>query len=188
MVTALADTGGLAVVVGPAGGGKTAALATATKTWRSGDRPVARTTLAAVTARRLERAAGIRARHWRASSPLPTPQTRTPASPPVSPPKRARRRRGLHGRHPNLGRLAHPHRTSGRHPGPGRRSRSAARDRRQRAVRRPGPPPRHHRVGRQPPANRGMGTSGARRPARRRPTRRGRRVRRAWPHPHHVDG
>jgi ATP-dependent exoDNAse (exonuclease V) alpha subunit len=59
MVAALANAPGLAVVVGPAGAGKTAALAAATPTWRSEGRPVTGAALAAVTARRLEHATGI---------------------------------------------------------------------------------------------------------------------------------
>ncbi len=59
MVAALANAGGLAVVVGPAGAGKTAALAAAAHTWQRAGRPVTGAALAAVTARRLEHATGI---------------------------------------------------------------------------------------------------------------------------------
>jgi conjugative relaxase-like TrwC/TraI family protein len=56
---ALANTHGLAVVVGPAGSGKTAALAAAHRAWQAQGRPVLGAAVAAVTARRLERATGI---------------------------------------------------------------------------------------------------------------------------------
>jgi len=62
MVAALANTAGLAVVVGPAGAGKTAALAAATHAWSATGRPVTGAALAAVTARRLEHATGIPSR------------------------------------------------------------------------------------------------------------------------------
>jgi conjugative relaxase-like TrwC/TraI family protein len=59
MATALAATSGLAVVVGPAGAGKTAALAAAAQVWAEHGRPVRGAAVAAVTARRLEHATGI---------------------------------------------------------------------------------------------------------------------------------
>jgi len=59
MVRALAATSGLAVVVGPAGAGKTAALAAAAGVWAEQGRPVSGAAVAAVTARRLEHATGI---------------------------------------------------------------------------------------------------------------------------------
>ena len=59
MVEALAAADGLAVVVGPAGAGKTAALAAATHAWTAQGRPVTGAAVAAVTARRLEHATGI---------------------------------------------------------------------------------------------------------------------------------
>jgi len=58
MVTALTRTGGLAVVVGPAGAGKTAALKEATRAWHAAGRPVAGAAVAAVTARRRSNVAG----------------------------------------------------------------------------------------------------------------------------------
>jgi len=59
MVRSLAAAEGLAVVVGPAGTGKTAALAAATRLWSEQGRPVTGGSVAAVTARRLEHATGI---------------------------------------------------------------------------------------------------------------------------------
>lgn len=59
MVRSLAAAEGLAVVVGPAGAGKTAALAAATQLWSEQGRPVIGGSVAAVTARRLEHATGI---------------------------------------------------------------------------------------------------------------------------------
>jgi conjugative relaxase-like TrwC/TraI family protein len=61
MVQALAAADGLAVVVGPAGAGKTAALAAAARVWAGQGRPVTGAAVAAVTARRLEHATGITA-------------------------------------------------------------------------------------------------------------------------------
>ena len=61
MVRALTAAEGLAVVVGPAGAGKTAALAAATQAWTAQGRPVTGAAVAAVTARRLEHATGITA-------------------------------------------------------------------------------------------------------------------------------
>ncbi|HEX4812219.1 MAG TPA: MobF family relaxase [Nonomuraea sp.] len=58
MVHALAAADGLAVVVGPAGAGKTAALAAATRAWTDQGRLVIGAAVAAVTARRLEHATG----------------------------------------------------------------------------------------------------------------------------------
>jgi hypothetical protein len=60
MVHALATASGLAVVVGPAGSGKTVALAAAAHAWTGQGRPVHGAAVAAVTARRLEHATGIR--------------------------------------------------------------------------------------------------------------------------------
>ena len=59
MIEALAAADGLAVVVGPAGAGKTAALAAATHAWTAQGRAVTGAAVAAVTARRLEHATGI---------------------------------------------------------------------------------------------------------------------------------
>jgi conjugative relaxase-like TrwC/TraI family protein len=59
MVRALAAASGLAVVVGPAGSGKTVALAVAARAWAEQGRPVIGAAVAAVTARRLEHATGI---------------------------------------------------------------------------------------------------------------------------------
>lgn len=59
MVRVLAATSGLAVVVGPAGAGKTAALAAAARSWVAQGRPVSGAAVAAVTARRLEHSTGI---------------------------------------------------------------------------------------------------------------------------------
>jgi len=59
MVRALAAANGLAVVVGPAGAGKTAALAAATRVWTGQGRTVTGGAVAAVTARRLEHATGM---------------------------------------------------------------------------------------------------------------------------------
>ena len=59
MVQALAAADGLAVVVGPAGAGKTAALDAAAQVWAGQGRPVTGAAVAAVTARRLEHATGI---------------------------------------------------------------------------------------------------------------------------------
>jgi hypothetical protein len=59
MVGALAAASGLAVVVGPAGSGKTAALAAAARAWTGQGRPVSGAAVATVTARRLEHATGI---------------------------------------------------------------------------------------------------------------------------------
>ena len=59
MVERLAAADGLAVVVGPAGAGKTAALAAAAQVWAGQGRPVTGAAVAAVTARRLEHATGI---------------------------------------------------------------------------------------------------------------------------------
>ena len=59
MVHALAAAEGLAVVVGPAGAGKTAAVAAATRPWTDQGRTVTGAAVAAVTARRLEHATGI---------------------------------------------------------------------------------------------------------------------------------
>jgi len=56
---ALAAAAGLAVLVGPAGSGKTAALAHAVKAWAGQGRPVVGGAVAAVTARRLEHATGV---------------------------------------------------------------------------------------------------------------------------------
>jgi ATP-dependent exoDNAse (exonuclease V) alpha subunit len=61
MVRALTAAEGLAVVVGPAGAGKTAALAAAAQAWTAQGRPVTGAAVAAVTARRLEHATGITA-------------------------------------------------------------------------------------------------------------------------------
>ncbi|MEO7981479.1 MAG: AAA family ATPase, partial [Sporichthyaceae bacterium] len=58
MVRALTAADGLAVVVGPAGAGKTAALAAAVQVWAGQGRPVTGAAVAAVTARRLEHATG----------------------------------------------------------------------------------------------------------------------------------
>jgi AAA domain/TrwC relaxase len=60
MVRALTAADGLSVVVGPAGAGKTAALAAAAQAWTAQGRPVTGA-VAAVTARRLEHATGITA-------------------------------------------------------------------------------------------------------------------------------
>ena len=59
MVASLAAANGLAVVVGPAGSGKTAALAAATRAWTEQGRTVVGGAVAAITARRLEHATGI---------------------------------------------------------------------------------------------------------------------------------
>jgi conjugative relaxase-like TrwC/TraI family protein len=59
MVRSLAAAHGLAVVVGPAGSGKTAALAEACRAWTDQGRPAVGAAVAAVTARRLEHATGI---------------------------------------------------------------------------------------------------------------------------------
>jgi len=60
MVTALLTSlATVDVVVGPAGAGKTAALAAAADGWRQGDVPVLGTALAAIAARRLESGTGI---------------------------------------------------------------------------------------------------------------------------------
>jgi ATP-dependent exoDNAse (exonuclease V) alpha subunit len=59
MVAALAAADELAVVVGPAGAGKTAALAAAAGLWAGQGRPVVGAAVAAVTARRLEHATGV---------------------------------------------------------------------------------------------------------------------------------
>jgi ATP-dependent exoDNAse (exonuclease V) alpha subunit len=59
MVAALTTAAGLAVVVGPAGAGKTAALAAAGQAWKTAGRSVVGAALAAVTARRLEHATGV---------------------------------------------------------------------------------------------------------------------------------
>ncbi|MCY7344274.1 MAG: relaxase domain-containing protein, partial [Pseudonocardia sp.] len=61
MVRALAAADGLAVVVGPAGAGKTAALTAAAHIWAGQGRTVTGAAVAAVTARRLEHATGITA-------------------------------------------------------------------------------------------------------------------------------
>jgi ATP-dependent exoDNAse (exonuclease V) alpha subunit len=61
MIQRLAGAEGLVVVVGPAGAGKTAALAGATRAWAGQGRPVIGAAVAAVTARRLEHATGITA-------------------------------------------------------------------------------------------------------------------------------
>ena len=58
-LASLATANGLAVVVGPAGSGKTAALAAATRAWTAQGRQVVGGAVAAITARRLERATGI---------------------------------------------------------------------------------------------------------------------------------
>ena len=59
MIRQLADSAGLALIVGPAGTGKTAALAAAHKAWQAAGVDVQGTALAAVTARRLADATGI---------------------------------------------------------------------------------------------------------------------------------
>lgn len=59
MVRALAAADGLAVVIGPAGSGKTAALTAAVNIWSAQSRPVNGAAVAAVTARRLEHATGV---------------------------------------------------------------------------------------------------------------------------------
>ncbi len=59
MVRALTTAEGLAVVVGPAGAGKTAGLAAAARAWAAQGRPISGAAVAAVTARRLEHATGI---------------------------------------------------------------------------------------------------------------------------------
>ena len=59
MIRALAAADGLVVVVGPAGAGKTAALAATVRAWIGQGRPVTGAAVAAVTARRLEHATGI---------------------------------------------------------------------------------------------------------------------------------
>jgi ATP-dependent exoDNAse (exonuclease V) alpha subunit len=59
MVRSLAAANGLAVVVGPAGSGKTAALAAAGRIWTDQERPAIGAAVAAITARRLEHATGI---------------------------------------------------------------------------------------------------------------------------------
>jgi AAA domain/TrwC relaxase len=59
MVRSLASTHGLAVVVGPAGSGKTAALAEACRAWTDQGRPIVGAAVAAVTARRLEHATSL---------------------------------------------------------------------------------------------------------------------------------
>jgi conjugative relaxase-like TrwC/TraI family protein len=59
MVRSLAAADGLAVVVGPAGSGKTAALAEACRAWTEQGRPAVGAAVAAVTARRLEHATGL---------------------------------------------------------------------------------------------------------------------------------
>jgi ATP-dependent exoDNAse (exonuclease V) alpha subunit len=59
MVASLASAKGLAVVVGPAGSGKTAALAAVTRAWTAQGRTVVGGAVAAITARRLEHATGI---------------------------------------------------------------------------------------------------------------------------------
>ncbi len=61
MLDRLAAADGLAVVVGPAGAGKTAALAAAAQAWDAQGRQVTGAAVAAVTARRLEHATGITA-------------------------------------------------------------------------------------------------------------------------------
>ena len=59
MVQTLAAANGLAVVVGPAGSGKTSALAAAARAWAGWGRPVVGGAVAAITGRRLEHATGI---------------------------------------------------------------------------------------------------------------------------------
>ena len=59
MVRALAAADGLALVIGPAGAGKTAALAAAVRVWTGQGRAVTGAAVAAVTARRLEHATGM---------------------------------------------------------------------------------------------------------------------------------
>ena len=59
VATLLTSTRTVEVVVGPAGSGKTAALAAAADGWRQGDVPVLGTALAAIAARRLESGTGI---------------------------------------------------------------------------------------------------------------------------------
>ncbi|HEX5535541.1 MAG TPA: MobF family relaxase [Actinomycetales bacterium] len=55
----LEHTGGLTIVVGPAGAGKTAALKTAVEAWSAAGVPVHGATVAALTARELSRATGM---------------------------------------------------------------------------------------------------------------------------------
>jgi len=62
VIRQLADSNRLALIVGPAGTGKTAALAAAHKAWRAAGVDVQGTALAAVTARRLTDATGIPSR------------------------------------------------------------------------------------------------------------------------------
>ena len=107
MSLALARVTGLAVVVGPAGAGKTAALAAAHRAWLSQGRPVLGAAVAAVTARRLEHATGMTlvvpdppASRRPAYRPNHRPGDRPPGQ------RRRRRRRGLDGRHPDSGRTA----------------------------------------------------------------------------------
>ena len=59
VIRQLADSAGLTLIVGPAGTGKTAALAAAHKAWQAAGVDVQGTALAAVTARRLADATGI---------------------------------------------------------------------------------------------------------------------------------
>ena len=59
VIRQLADSASLALIVGPAGTGKTAALAAAHKAWQAAGVDVQGTALAAVTARRLADATGI---------------------------------------------------------------------------------------------------------------------------------
>ena len=59
VIRQLADSAGLTLIVGPAGTGKTAALAAAHQAWQAAGVDVQGTALAAVTARRLADATGI---------------------------------------------------------------------------------------------------------------------------------
>lgn len=59
LVLALAGDEGLAVVVGPAGSGKTAALAAAQRGWQAAGTPVNGAAVSAIAARGLQRASGI---------------------------------------------------------------------------------------------------------------------------------
>lgn len=82
MLRALAAADGLVVVVGPAGAGKTVALAAAARVWAGQGRPVTRAAVAAVTARRLEHATGITATSLTRilnKARRPDPATRRPA-------------------------------------------------------------------------------------------------------------
>jgi hypothetical protein len=119
MVNALTAASGLAVVVGPAGAGKTVALAAAARSWAEQGRPVSGAAVAAVTARRLEHGTGIEShRSPGYSLPLGGP-TRAQDNRLDYPPAGPRGGRGVHGRHPHPGGAAHPHQERWRHSGVG---------------------------------------------------------------------